>query len=102
MWLKQQVKLVLLLFLFSVGICVPAFCLANEQESQQVTFGEIEEDESKEELEKTELLAALSGANVLTHFSFNSMYSLSGKMVLRPKQISSRTDSSRAPPAYCR
>ena len=103
MRLKQQVKLIVFLSLFSVGIGAPAFCITSESEQEQIPltalFGEIEEDESKEELEKSELITALLGAKSFDIILSQAMDRLYGNSVFTPIRTACRPENPRAPPA---
>ena len=103
MRLNQQVALLVLLSLFLIGICLPSFCMVDDEENQQiplgVLFGEIEEDESKEELEKLELMAAPLGVDAVDVFLPNSKDYLPEILAIASSQFIYQLGSPRAPPA---
>ncbi len=98
MRIEQQIRLLVLLSLFSIGMCVPAVCVANDSGNEKTSFSEVEECELKEDLENAEAGTALNRVHACDFFPSTCLDCLLGQFILEPEQTCLRSDCSRAPP----
>lgn len=99
MRVEQQIRLLVLLSLFSIGICVPAVCFAGHSEDDKTSYNEVEECEQRENLESTELGTALTSFDAFSISLDRSVECLLEKVVLESEQTCHCAVGSRAPPA---
>lgn len=98
MWVERQIRLSVLLSLFSIGIGVPAVCFTDHGNDDKTSYSELSECEQREHLVSCEVGTALTGFEALSLPLCRSLEDVLGVKLFEPEQVCYCAVGSRAPP----
>ena len=99
MRVEQQIRLLALLSLFSIGICVPAVCFACHGADGKSSYSEVRECEQRESLQHVEPGSALPSLDAFSLSVSRFVERMHARDILEPEQAHHYAVGSRAPPA---